>query len=101
VDAGPGLDGKVRIEFPQLRDDPRELARSPPLETEAVAACLQALSEGVRSADVHGLVRLAFIHLLFLPRLQNRLRVEDQWLWSYCTGQRSSRLVTEAPRFGK
>jgi NADH:ubiquinone reductase (H+-translocating) len=41
------------------------------------------------------------IHLLFLPRLQNRLRVEDQWLWSYCTGQRSSRLVTEAPRFGK
>jgi NADH:ubiquinone reductase (H+-translocating) len=43
----------------------------------------------------------AFIHLLFLPQLQNRLRVEHQWLWSYFTGQRSSRLVTEAPRFGK
>jgi NADH:ubiquinone reductase (H+-translocating) len=43
----------------------------------------------------------AFIHLLFPPRLQNRLRVEDRWLGSYCTGQRSSRLVTEAPRFGK
>jgi NADH:ubiquinone reductase (H+-translocating) len=43
----------------------------------------------------------AFIHLLFLPQLQNRLRVERQWMWSYFTGQRSSRLVTEAPRFGK
>jgi len=43
----------------------------------------------------------AFIHLLFLPQLQNRLRVELQWLWSYFTGQRSSRLVTEVPRLGK
>jgi NADH dehydrogenase len=43
----------------------------------------------------------AFIHLLFLPQLQNRLRVERQWMWTYFTGQRSSRLVTEAPRFGK
>ena len=43
----------------------------------------------------------AFIHLLFLPQLQNRLRVERQWMWSYFTGQRSSRLVTAAPRFGK
>jgi NADH:quinone reductase (non-electrogenic) len=43
----------------------------------------------------------AFIHLLFLPQLQNRLRVERQWMWSYFTGQRSSRLVTEAPRIGK
>jgi NADH:ubiquinone reductase (H+-translocating) len=43
----------------------------------------------------------AVIHLLFLPQLQNRLRVERQWMWSYFTGQRSSRLVTEAPRFGK
>ena len=43
----------------------------------------------------------AFFHLLFLPQLQNRLRVERQWMWSYFTGQRSSRLVTEAPRFGK
>jgi NADH dehydrogenase len=43
----------------------------------------------------------AFIHLLCLPQLQNRLRVERQWMWSYFTGQRSSRLVTEAPRVGK
>jgi NADH:ubiquinone reductase (H+-translocating) len=33
----------------------------------------------------------------FLPQLQNRLRVEHQWLWSYFTGQRSSRLIRETP----
>jgi NADH dehydrogenase len=40
----------------------------------------------------------AFIHVLTLPQLQNRLRVQNQWLWSYFTGQRSSRLIPEAPR---
>jgi NADH dehydrogenase len=40
----------------------------------------------------------AFIHVASLPQLQNRLRVETQWLWSYLTGQRSSRLISEAPR---
>ena len=39
----------------------------------------------------------AFIHIAFLPRLQNRLRVSVQWLWSYFTGQRSSRLIVEPP----
>jgi NADH dehydrogenase len=39
-----------------------------------------------------------FIHVMFLPQLQNRLRVQRQWLWSYLTGQRSSRLISEAPR---
>jgi NADH:ubiquinone reductase (H+-translocating) len=39
----------------------------------------------------------ALIHLLFLPQLQNRLRVERQWMWSYFTGQRSSRLIRETP----
>jgi len=43
----------------------------------------------------------AFIHILALPQLQNRLRVERQWLWSYFTGQRSSRLVSEPRRLGK
>ena len=37
----------------------------------------------------------AFIHIAFLPRLQNRLRVGVQWLWSYFTGQRGSRLISE------
>jgi NADH:ubiquinone reductase (H+-translocating) len=40
----------------------------------------------------------AFIHILSLPQQQNRLRVQRQWLWSYFTGQRSSRLIPEPPR---
>src|SRR5262249_49538662 len=39
----------------------------------------------------------AFVHVLLLPQLQNRLRVQRQWLWSYFTGQRSSRLIPEPP----
>ena len=39
-----------------------------------------------------------FIHVMFLPQLQNRLRVQRQWFWSYWTGQRSSRLISEARR---
>jgi NADH:ubiquinone reductase (H+-translocating) len=42
----------------------------------------------------------AFVHILSLPQLQNRLRVQRQWLWSYFTGQRSSRLIPE-PATGK
>jgi NADH:ubiquinone reductase (H+-translocating) len=37
----------------------------------------------------------AFVHVLSLPQLQNRLRVQYRWLWSYFTGQRSSRLIPE------
>jgi NADH dehydrogenase len=37
----------------------------------------------------------AFVHILSLPQLQNRLRVQRQWLWSYFTGQRASRLIPE------
>jgi len=40
----------------------------------------------------------AFVHILSLPQLQNRLRVQRQWLWSYFTGQRSSRLIPEPLR---
>ena len=39
----------------------------------------------------------AFVHILPLPQLQNRLHVQRQWLWSYFTGQRSSRLIPEPP----
>src|SRR5438552_11771640 len=39
----------------------------------------------------------AFVHVLSLPQLQNRLRVQLQCLWSYFTGQRSSRLIPEPP----
>jgi NADH dehydrogenase len=38
----------------------------------------------------------AFVHILSLPQRQNRLRVQRQWLWSYLTGQRSSRLIPES-----
>jgi NADH dehydrogenase len=37
------------------------------------------------------------VHLMTLPQLQNRLRVQTQWFWSYFTGQRSSRLISERP----
>src|SRR5262249_34996041 len=37
----------------------------------------------------------ALVHIATLPQLQNRLRVQRQWLWSYFTGQRSSRLIPE------
>jgi NADH:ubiquinone reductase (H+-translocating) len=37
------------------------------------------------------------VHVLSLPQLQNRLRVQHQWVWSYFTGQRSSRLIPEPP----
>ena len=39
-----------------------------------------------------------FIHLMALPQMQNRWRVQSQWLWSYLTGQRSSRLISEVPQ---
>jgi NADH dehydrogenase len=36
------------------------------------------------------------LHLMSLPQLQNRLRVQVQWFWCYFTGQRSARLIPEA-----
>jgi NADH dehydrogenase len=39
-----------------------------------------------------------FVHVMTLPQLQNSLRVQRQWVWSYWTGQRSSRLISERPR---
>jgi NADH dehydrogenase len=35
----------------------------------------------------------ALIHVLFLATPENRLRVISQWIWSYCTHQRGSRLI--------
>jgi NADH dehydrogenase len=40
----------------------------------------------------------AALHVLALPQLQNRFRVLTQWFWSYLSGQRSSRLISEGPR---
>jgi NADH dehydrogenase len=41
-----------------------------------------------------------FLHLMSLPQLQNRLRVQTQWFWSYFTGQRGARLIPEPPTAG-
>lgn len=54
----------------------------------------------IRLAGLTAWLIWAFIHLMFLPQLQNRRRVQNQWFWSYLTGQRGSRLVAEAPRMG-
>jgi NADH dehydrogenase len=43
----------------------------------------------------------AAVHLIALPQRHNRMRVRTQWLWSYFTGQRSSRLMSEGPHRGK
>ena len=54
----------------------------------------------IRLAGIIPWLIWAFIHLMFLPQLQNRRRVQNQWFWSYFTGQRGSRLVSETPRVG-
>jgi NADH:ubiquinone reductase (H+-translocating) len=41
-----------------------------------------------------------FLHLMSLPQLQNRWRVQTEWFWAYFTGQRGSRLIPEQPRAG-
>jgi NADH:ubiquinone reductase (H+-translocating) len=50
---------------------------------------------GLRTSGFPTWLVWAFVHILSLPQLQNRLRVQHQWLWSYFTGQRSSRLIPE------
>lgn len=50
---------------------------------------------GLRMSGLLTWLLWAFIHVMFLPQLQNRVRVQIQWLWSYVTGQRSSRLIPE------
>jgi len=52
---------------------------------------------GVRTSGVLTWFVWAAIHILSLPQFQNRLRVQRQWLWSYFTGQRASRLIPETP----
>jgi len=54
----------------------------------------------IRLAGITAWLIWAFIHLMVLPQLQNRRRVRNQWFWSYFTGQRASRLVSETPRVG-
>ncbi|MDL2406859.1 NAD(P)/FAD-dependent oxidoreductase [Rhizobium calliandrae] len=52
---------------------------------------------GLRTGGFLTFLLWAFVHILSLPQLQNRLRVQRQWFWSYLTGQRASRLIPETP----
>ena len=53
---------------------------------------------GIRTSGFTTWLLWVAVHVMFLPQLQNRLRVQRQWFWSYWTGQRGSRLISEAPR---
>jgi NADH dehydrogenase len=43
----------------------------------------------------------ALVHVMSLPQLHNRRRVWTDWLWTYFTGQRSARVIPEAPPAGE
>jgi NADH dehydrogenase len=51
---------------------------------------------GLRLSGMVTWVLWALLHVMFLPQLQNRVRVQIQWVWTYMTGQRSSRLIPES-----
>jgi NADH:quinone reductase (non-electrogenic) len=53
---------------------------------------------GIRTSGFVTWLLWVLVHVMFLPQLQNRLRVQRQWFWSYWTGQRGSRLISETPR---
>ena len=53
---------------------------------------------GIRTSGFITWLLWVVVHVMFLPQLQNRLRVQRQWFWSYWTGQRGSRLINETPR---
>lgn len=52
---------------------------------------------GIRTSGFMTWLLWVVVHVMFLPQLQNRLRVQRQWFWSYWTGQRGSRLISEPP----
>jgi NADH dehydrogenase len=53
---------------------------------------------GIRTSGFVTWLLWVVVHVMFLPQLQNRLRVQRQWFWSYWTGQRGSRLINETRR---
>ena len=55
----------------------------------------------IRMSGFPAWVAWAFVHIMSLPQLQNRLQVQRQWLWSYFTGERGARLISEPPRAGE
>jgi NADH dehydrogenase len=51
---------------------------------------------GFRRAGFFAWIIWGFVHVLFLSAAGNRLRVITQWMWSYFTSQRGSRLILGA-----
>ena len=47
------------------------------------------------SQRFRGLARLGIVHLQFLATSSLRLTVFLQWIWTYLTGQRGSRLIVD------
>lgn len=52
---------------------------------------------GLRIAGLPAWLAWAFIHVVSLALFNNRLLVFTQWLWSYFTFERGSRLITSTP----
>lgn len=51
---------------------------------------------GFRRAGFLAWIIWGFVHVLFLSAAGNRIRVISQWVWSYFTQQRGSRLIMSA-----
>ncbi|MDB6172067.1 MAG: pyridine nucleotide-disulfide oxidoreductase [Chthoniobacteraceae bacterium] len=51
---------------------------------------------GFRLAGFFAWIVWAMVHLMFLAARENRIRVITQWIWSYLTRQRGSRLILSA-----
>lgn len=53
---------------------------------------------GVRISGFLAWLAWAFVHIQFLALFNNKLIVFTQWIWSYFTFERGSRLITAPPR---
>jgi NADH dehydrogenase len=82
----------------QLKDANRNACFSTP--TAATWPWSAGISRSWRAGACARLTWLIWValHMMALRQLQNRLRVQTQWLWSYVTGQRSSQLTPERLR---
>ncbi|MGE0639663.1 MAG: NAD(P)/FAD-dependent oxidoreductase [Thermoanaerobaculia bacterium] len=52
----------------------------------------------LRVSGFPGWLAWAFVHIQFLALFNNKLLVFTQWIWSYFTYERGSRLITSPPR---
>ncbi|MDQ1348700.1 MAG: hypothetical protein QG573_2076 [Acidobacteriota bacterium] len=52
---------------------------------------------GLRVSGLFAWLAWAFVHIQFLALFNNKLQVFTQWIWSYFTFERGSRLITLAP----